>query len=762
MKSLAPLLLVAVMLPVSTAQAGAPAPAHLWSRSFGDTYYDEGHAVATDASGNVFVTGKFYGTVNFGGADLTGYDDVFLAKYDAAGNHVWSKRFGDIITFDGGRGLALDASGNVIMVGYFAGTVNFGGADLVSAGGSYDIFLAKFDASGNHLWSRRFGDVSWEDGSSVAVDGAGNVIMTGYFNGTVNFGGGNLVSAGGSDVVLAKYDPSGNHVWSQRFGAGNSDFGDAVACDGAGNVFMTGSFQAAADFGGGNLVSAGEGDVFVAKYDASGNHIWSRRAGSTDSDAGTSVAVDGAGNAFVVGFFRWTVDFGGGSRVSAGLEDIFLAKYDASGNHLWSRSFGSANQDFGRSIAVDALGNVVLTGMFYDSVDFGGGDLVSTGAFDIVVAKYDASGTHLWSQHFGSTGDEHGYGVAVDASGDVVTTGYFSYTPDFGGGRLENAGLFDVFLAKFSGKTAGPAITSITDVGNDQGRKVKILFERSGGDDVDAATPITRYVAFRRDDAAPASATSGGRTLLDDGWTETGWVSAFGKDSYSIEVPTIGDSTVALGQYYSVFFIRAATGEPAVYFDSLPDSGWSVDNVAPETPGNLLYGTGALSWNESAAGDFDYFTVYGANADDFGVATIVDYTTTTDMDVVGAGYVFYFVTATDFSGNESGPASINTLSGAGGTHRSHVLSLSNHPNPFNPRTTVSYTVPVRGGVTVAIYDARGARVATLVGNEVRDAGAYRTDWDGRDERGVIVPSGVYFARIEQNGTARTKKMVLLK
>jgi flagellar hook assembly protein FlgD len=123
--------------------------------------------------------------------------------------------------------------------------------------------------------------------------------------------------------------------------------------------------------------------------------------------------------------------------------------------------------------------------------------------------------------------------------------------------------------------------------------------------------------------------------------------------------------------------------------------------------------------------------------------------------------VFYFVTATDFSGNEGKPAKINTLSSVGAP-KSYVLSVSNYPNPFNPSTTVSYTVPSRGNVTVAIYDLHGAHVATLVNNESRDAGAYRMEWNGRADSGATVSSGVYFARIEHNGSVRTKKMVLLK
>jgi hypothetical protein len=226
--------------------------------------------------------------------------------------------------------------------------------------------------------------------------------------------------------------------------------------------------------------------------------------------------------------------------------------------------------------------------------------------------------------------------------------------------------------------------------------------------------------------------------------------------------PTIGDSTIALGQYYSVFYIRAATAAPGMFFDSAPDMGYSLDNLAPGVPSGFLYSAGLLSWNKSLAADFDYFTVYGASTDDFGSATVVDYTITTDMDVTSAGYACYFVTATDFSGNEGKPAKINTLTGAGGTPTRFVLSVSNYPNPFNPSTTVSYTVPSRGPVTVAIYDARGALVATLVHNESHEAGAYRMEWSGRADNGSAVSSGVYFARIVMGDAVRSRKMVLLK
>jgi hypothetical protein len=754
-----------LLLATPAAQALAPAP--LWNQRFGSTSADIGYSAAVDASGNVFVTGNFQGTVNFGGGDLVsaGGTDIFVAKYDAAGVHQWSQRFGSTGS-ESGSSVAVAAFGAVVVTGQFEGTVDFGGIfNMVSAGGT-DIFVAKYDAAGVRQWSLRFGSTSNDFGNSVAVDALGSVRVTGSFSGTVNFNGGNLVSAGGSDIFVAKYNTGGSHQWSQRFGSTGGDFGFSVAVDASENVFVTGTFQGTVNFGGGNLVSAGVGDIFVAKYNVGGTHQWSQRFGSASTDFGNSVAVDASGHAFVTGYFNETVDFGGGDRVSAGGADIFVAKYDAGGVHQWSQRFGSASTDFGNSVAVDASGNVFVTGFFNNTVDFGGGNLASAGVADIVVAKYDAGGTPQWSQRFGSTGDDRGYSVAMDASGDVLVTGYFSGTVNFGGGSLVSAGSSDIFVAKYGVSPAEPVISAITDIGNDQGRQVKIRFARSEYDQAVSFTPIVEYVAFRRDDPVPATQSTAkdqaGRELRADDWTEVGRVLAFEETSYGIDVPTIGDSTIALGQYHSVFYIRAATSAPGTFFDSPPDSGYSLDNLAPGVPESFAYATGQLSWDESSAADFDYFTVYGSNTDSFGASTAVDYSVAPAMDVTASPYVFYFVTATDFSGNEGKPAMVNTLSGVGGTPRSYVLSVSNYPNPFNPSTTVGYTVPRRGLVTVAIYDARGVLVTALVTGEERAPGAYTIEWDGRSDSGVTSASGIYFARIEQNGVSRSKKMLMLK
>jgi hypothetical protein len=759
----------ALLLALTTSNASSLPAAHFWSQWFGDAGFDQGTAVAVDASGNVFVTGGFNGTVNFGRDVLTsaGFDDIFLAKYASNGAPQWAKRFGDT-DGDVGYAVGLDAAGNVFVTGIINGTVDFGGGPLVVVTQT-DVFLAKFDTGGSHLWSQRFGDFGPDFGNALAIDNLGNVIITGGFQNTVDFGGGPFVSLGGYDIFVAKYNASGTHQWSRRFGNTNSDDGVAIAVDAARNVVVTGRFQGSVDFGGGALVSAsGSPDIFLAKYNENAVHQWSRRFGNAASELGRSVATDAGGNVIMTGTFQNTVDFGGGGLTATGI-DIVLAKYaTANGAHVWSKRLGGTSSDTGTGVAVDAAGNVQLTGVFISPADFGGGPIASAaGTPDVFHVKYTSAGAHVWSGSHGGAGGEVALAIALDGFGNAVLTGYFDGPANLGGSVLPGFDDFDIFLAKYGRDPAPPVITSIDDIPNDQGGKVKVRFNRSGHDQLASPTPTTAYEVYRRDDPPPASSIDrreieGERESLIDGWSFVATVPSHGETTYGIDVATIGDSTIAFGQYHSVFFVRNATGSPFTYFDSPPDSGYSLDNLAPGAPQSLMFANYHLFWSQPPTADFDYFTVYGASTADFGTATLIDYTVTAQLNVSAAPYVFYFVTATDFSGNESLPASLDTVTDIDQTPQQFVLSVGNYPNPFNPRTTVRFTVPFAGPVTVAIYDARGARVATLVDRTEREAGAYRVEWSGRSDNGNAVSSGIYFARIEHAGAIRSKKMVMLK
>ena len=442
----------------TAAAAPADPPTYEWALGLGGTSGDEGRGVAVDAAGNSYVTGVFASTVDFGGGPLasTGSWDVYLVKYDAQGNHVWSRNFGGTST-DEANDIRIDGDGNVVITGKFWGTANFGGPASLTSNGAYDVFVAAYDSDGSHIWSRGFGSTGGDDGRGVIFDADGNVLVTGYVAGSTDFGGGNLTVSGAADAFLAKYGPTGAHLWSDTHGGTGAEIGNAVAADGDGNVLLAGQFNGIGNFGGANLVSAGNEDCFLAKYDANGAHQWSYRFGNVNHCIGWAVAADGAGNVVFTGQMTGNVDFGGGLLMGLLGTNVFLVKLDPAGAHLWSQTFGaSQTSDVGRGLAVDAANYVCLTGHFDGTIDFGGGAVTTGGSRDVFIARFDPSGVHQWSDGFGTTMYQEGRAIAVDGSGNVVVTGIFANSIDFGGGHILSSGGNDVFLARFdAGVTTG-------------------------------------------------------------------------------------------------------------------------------------------------------------------------------------------------------------------------------------------------------------------------------------------------------------------
>jgi len=640
---------------------------HLWSKGLPGN----GVAVAIDAAGNVYVTGNFTGTANFGGASFlsSGSSDVFLAKYSPTGVHLWSKRCGSTGT-DRAYAVGVDASGNVAITGDFVGSADFDTATLVSLGGT-DVFLARFTTAGGLLGAARYGGTGNDTGFGLAVDASGNIIIGGSFNGTAAFGGASLISAGLTDIFLAKYSSAGAHVWSERWGGTVSDAIQAVAVDPSGNIATTGTFQGTTNLGGSNLL-AGSIEAFVARYASTGAHSWSYRLGGPAQDYATGVACDASGNVFCTGYFSGSATFPSATLVAAGGFDIYLLKFNVAGTQQWAQRYGSLNSEYANWVSVDASGNVLLTGMFYDTFNLGGSTLTSNGDTDIFIGELTTAGVHRWSRSFGATQSDRGNVIVASPAGDAIFTGTFMGTADFGAGLIGSFASIGAVIGRYTDHATAPLITSISDIGNDQGRNVRIGFDRAAHDNAASPTPVDHYEAYRRNDAPPAVAIAGlsqlsTQRLLASGWTQVASVDAHAEDKYSMETPTIGDSTIALGQYRSVFYVRAATGAPSMFYDSPPDSGYSVDNLAPGIPQNLFYSAGDITWDKSTADDFDYFTVYGSSTDNFGAATLINYSVSPAMNVIGSPYAFYYVTATDFSGNEGRPAKVTSLSGVGGT-----------------------------------------------------------------------------------------------
>jgi len=359
----------------------------------------------------------------------------------------------------------------IIVTGWVTGTVDLGGGPRSAVGGgANDLFVAKYTATGGHLWSQVFGGTNTERGNAVAVDASGNVIVVGYTRSpTVSFGGMALLgtAAGDADVIVAKYAGTNRaHMWSKRLGDVGYDYGNGVAVDQSSNcdgnngtdcVVVVGRFDPPANFGGETLSNVWGivTDMFVAKYSSTGTYRWAKNFYNTSESSGQAVAVDASGNVAVTGYFIGTMDMGGGELTTGVSGNVFIGKLSAGGAHLWSWGLGNFDgRDVGNGVAMDKSGNVVVAGTMQGPASFGGNVLQADTAGDMFVAKYAAAnGAHVWSLRGGGPNYDTGMGVTTDGSDNVVVTGSFTGTAGFGGTSLVSAGGQDIYVAKYAAAT---------------------------------------------------------------------------------------------------------------------------------------------------------------------------------------------------------------------------------------------------------------------------------------------------------------------
>jgi hypothetical protein len=259
----------------------------------------------------------------------------------------------------------------------------------------------------------------------VSANAIGSVYVAGHTAG--NFTGPNL---GSEDAYLARYDAAGHLLWARQFGSSSSDYTVAVSADGLGNAYVTGN--TVGSMGGPNARAA---DAFVTKFDSTGNVQWIRQFGTSSQETGIGVSADRLGNVYISGQTDGSLDSN-----NAGSTDIFVRKFDAAGNLIWGRQFGTSGQELGGTASVDGLGNVFVSG-------FAAGDLAgpNAGAFDAFVRKYDSFGNVLWTQQLGTDQADGSFSVSAGQFGHVYIAGETS--GNFG---ASNAGNRDAFVAKIA------------------------------------------------------------------------------------------------------------------------------------------------------------------------------------------------------------------------------------------------------------------------------------------------------------------------
>jgi hypothetical protein len=379
----------------------------------------------------------------------------------ATGEPMWVVAFGGLAT-DTVRGLAVDADGTTFVAGYFEGEATFGalgkktptaGKDAKDAKNAKlepDAFLARIDAAGKPAWVQTWGSGRADTAYAVAA-GPNGLAVGGNFVDTINVGGMIAKATNSDDFYVAGFDRAGAPQWLLTGGGIDSDGVNAVAANPDGTWLIAGSFSDAAEITGTKLKSLGKTDAFLAKLGPKGDLLWVKTFGGQSDDTIFRLAVDAQGSIFVLGTFVYEASWGGETFKAAGNSDtdILLAKYDPDGNHLWSKRFGNAFNDVAGGLAVDPAGNVVFTGSFDESITIGEAEYESKGQSDVVVAKFTTGGDLAWAKTYGADREDVGFGIAADAAGFITVTGWFTGKVDFGKGELESPNLNkDVFVFK--------------------------------------------------------------------------------------------------------------------------------------------------------------------------------------------------------------------------------------------------------------------------------------------------------------------------
>lgn len=420
--------------------------------------------VAIDGAGNVVVVGSFTaGDANLGGSALswaggTG-DDVFVAKYDSNGTHLWSQRFGDNQN-ESALAVALDGSGNIWISGQFRNSINFGGTNLSATDNQFpDVFLAKLDANGGHLFSTAYGiGAGYTDvGNALATDSSGNVIMAGVFQTSINFGGGVLNAAGGAgdrDMFVVKLDENGGQVFARSFGDGAAQEALGVAVASSGVIALVGYSQGDVDFGGGTLTHGGSGDrATLAVLDQNGNHIFSRLYQGDGDSRLVSTAFASNGDVVAAGTFRNSIDVEGETvEAQGGNDDLITFRYDGAGNIAYHTRLGSNGVEKVGAVAVDSMGYAWITGWFKDTLFINSQTSLTENAVnnDGFLIRLGPPGNAYAATQFNAAENAQGRSLAITSSGEVLVVGDFTGELDFGGGPIGMGLLSDLFLARFT------------------------------------------------------------------------------------------------------------------------------------------------------------------------------------------------------------------------------------------------------------------------------------------------------------------------
>jgi len=430
-----------------------------WARSGGGSQTDYLHKIACDTYGNVYIIGGFYNSISFDTTITTtpwGLD-MYIAKFTSLGELLWVRRFGGP-GWDMAIDIVCDEYETFYVTGFFESQAIFGN-DTIFGNGGIDVFTAKFNSDGNTLWVRAAGGYENDYGYGIGFDHNDNVFVTGIFeSGSISFVDTALSnSTCGSDIFLAKYDSSGTIIWANQAGGSNWDDSKDLAIDASGNIYITGQYGLSATFDTVTLAGIGN-EAYIAKYDNNGNILWASGTFGQGSVDSRCISLDINGNPYITGTLIDSAMFGNVNVTCLGSEDFFIAKSDLHGNFIWVKEAGGNFYNTGYDVHVENSNSILVTGLIVGTTTFDNTILTSLGHSDIFLAKYDGTGNLIHAQNFGSnsaTPSDQGTSITSDIFGNVYIAGQFTGSFTLAGSLLSSYGERDVFISQVTGLPIG-------------------------------------------------------------------------------------------------------------------------------------------------------------------------------------------------------------------------------------------------------------------------------------------------------------------
>jgi hypothetical protein len=445
--------------------------------------------VTVDSMNNIIITGRITGNADFNRSNLIdaglpettgvihGNEDVFIGKYDKNGVYLWAKRLGGSLS-DYGNNITIDHNNNVYIFGNISGDADLNGNGVIDPGlpetktalyDLQDIFISKFDADGNFLWSKRFGSNGPEICGGITVDSSDNLILLGSTQTNADLNGDGVMSGifpelqsfpyGSNDIFITKFDQNGTFLWTKKIGGSSVDEGRDIMVDSLDNIIIAGCVTDDADLDCDQIIGVypetkslinDQSDIFITKLDNNGNNIWNKRLGGVENDYTTCLSIDTLDDILITGHIINDADLNGDQVINAGnpetstytfMTDIFIIKFDNAGIYKWSKRLICSNFSQSSGITTDAGNDVYITGYINGNADLNADGIISGGIpetvtptygnYDIFISSFKSDGTASSSKRKGGSGYEDALSIISDSENNKIITGYVKDDADF-------------------------------------------------------------------------------------------------------------------------------------------------------------------------------------------------------------------------------------------------------------------------------------------------------------------------------------------